>query len=109
MPSGDRVGVPSTDCPLRGDWGKGSVSLLHVVSLYLPLVWDWPHYQPPNRLLLNPWTKDTYTVVHVQLAFLAQLLGATISHLEKHALTNFLSLLLPPALNFSGSVTSTPC
>ena len=46
-------------------------------------------------------TEDIYTVIHFQLAFLAQLLDSIIFHLEKCALINFLSLFLPCPLNFN--------
>lgn len=42
--------------------------------------------------------RHRHTVVQFQLAFPAQLLGATISCLEKHVLTNFLSISLTCAI-----------
>lgn len=50
---------------------------------YLPLLWERAMLPAPFQLPLNPWIRDTHIVVHFQLAFLTQLLGVTISHLEK--------------------------
>lgn len=55
----------------------------------------------PTQLPMNPWTKDTQFVPFL-LAFLTQLLGASISHLENLPLSILLALYLLPALNFSG-------
>jgi hypothetical protein len=48
--------------------------------------------------------RHRHTVVQFQLAFLAQLLGATISHLKNVPLSLLLALLLPPALNLVGQL-----
>jgi hypothetical protein len=70
--------------------------------LYPTLVLRSDHATGPLPASLECLDKrHRHTVIQFQLAFLAQLLGTTISHLEKHALIRFLSPSLSPAPNFS--------
>lgn len=72
----------------------------------------WPHYQLPPKTLESETKRYTLTRTHTrtcirtstqfgtpQFVVLAQLLGTTISHLEMHALNNFLPQSLSSALN----------
>lgn len=51
----------------------------------------------------------THTVVRFQFAFLAQLLGATVSLLENMPLLLLFALHFPPALTLVSQFESTPC
>lgn len=68
---------------------KREFCVQHVGSLFLPLLQEVDGSTASTRLPLKPWTKTHAQFVPLQLAFLSQLLGTTIPHQEKCALTNF--------------------
>ena len=62
--------------------------------------WKQTALSAPTQLPLNPWIKDTDTQLLISTCLLTQLLGSTISGLEKHVLINILSSA-PPHLPFT--------
>lgn len=69
--------------------------------LYPSLLQEMTKLPAPSQLPLNPRIEDTDTQWFNFNLPSGQLLGATISHLEKHALISFLSPYFPPTLIFS--------
>lgn len=74
------------------------------IFAFSPLAPGGDHFQFP----LNPWVKDTQ-FVPLQIAFLKQLMGITVSHLEKCALINIFYLFLSTCFKLQWLVPPSSC